>query len=49
MIINEVNINILNRNSYIITEITGKEYYPVETSTAFQQFGVHEEEEICHH
>ncbi|RBW56449.1 alcaligin biosynthesis protein [Tenacibaculum sp. E3R01] len=34
------------RNSYIIKEITGKEYYPVETSIAFQQFGVHEEEEI---
>ncbi|WP_431165204.1 lysine N(6)-hydroxylase/L-ornithine N(5)-oxygenase family protein [Tenacibaculum halocynthiae] len=34
------------RNSYIIKEITGKEYYPVETSIAFQQFGVNEEEEI---
>ncbi len=34
------------RNSYIIKEITGKEYYPVEKNIAFQQFGVSEEEEI---
>lgn len=34
------------RNSYIIKELTGKEYYPVEKSIAFQQFGVNEEEEI---
>ncbi|SEB44335.1 lysine N6-hydroxylase [Tenacibaculum sp. MAR_2009_124] len=34
------------RNSYIIKEITGKEYYPVEKNIAFQQFGVSKEEEI---
>lgn len=34
------------RNSYIIKEITGKEYYPIEKSIAFQQFKVHESEEI---
>jgi lysine N6-hydroxylase len=28
------------RNSYIIREITGIEYYPVETKIAFQEFGV---------
>lgn len=32
------------RNSYIIKELTGKEYYPIEKSIAFQQFGVCEEE-----
>ena len=34
------------RNSYIIREITGKEYYPIEEKIAFQQFGVSQEEEI---
>ena len=35
------------RNSYIIKEITGKEYYPIEKTIAFQQFGVSKEEQIC--
>ncbi|WP_044205828.1 lysine N(6)-hydroxylase/L-ornithine N(5)-oxygenase family protein [Flammeovirga sp. OC4] len=34
------------RNSYIIKEITGKEYYPIEKKIAFQQFKVSEKEEI---
>ncbi|MFC5044285.1 lysine N(6)-hydroxylase/L-ornithine N(5)-oxygenase family protein [Aquimarina hainanensis] len=34
------------RNSYIIKEITGKEYYPIEQKIAFQQFEVTEDEEI---
>ncbi len=34
------------RNSYIIKELTGKEYYTIEKSIAFQQFGVSKEEEI---
>ncbi|AZQ65413.1 alcaligin biosynthesis protein [Flammeovirga pectinis] len=34
------------RNSYIIKEITGKEYYPIEEKIAFQQFDVTEEEEV---
>lgn len=34
------------RNSYIIKEITGKEYYPIEEKIAFQKFGVSQEEEI---
>jgi len=34
------------RNSYIIKEMTGVEHYPIETSIAFQQFGVSKEEEI---
>ncbi len=36
------------RNSYIIKELTGKEYYPIESSIAFQQFGVTKEDEIIH-
>lgn len=28
------------RNSYIIRELTGGEYYPVEKSIAFQEFAV---------
>ncbi len=34
------------RNSYIIKELTGKEYYPIEKRIAFQQFEVTKEEEI---
>jgi lysine N6-hydroxylase len=34
------------RNSYIIKELTGKEYYKVEKRIAFQQFQVNSEEEI---
>ncbi len=34
------------RNSYIIKEITGTDYYPIEKRIAFQQFEVSEEEEI---
>ncbi len=34
------------RNSFIIKEMTGKEYYPIEKRIAFQQFGVHKHEEI---
>ena len=34
------------RNSFIIKELTGKEYYPIEKRIAFQQFEVTEEEEI---
>ncbi|WP_299680579.1 lysine N(6)-hydroxylase/L-ornithine N(5)-oxygenase family protein [uncultured Tenacibaculum sp.] len=34
------------RNSYIIKEMTGAEYYPIESKIAFQQFGVSQEEEI---
>ncbi len=34
------------RNSFIIKEIMGKEYYPIEKRIAFQQFEVTEEEEI---
>ncbi len=34
------------RNSYIIREITGTDYYPIERRIAFQQFEVTEEEEI---
>ena len=34
------------RNSYIIKEVTGKEYYPIEKRIAFQQFKVSEKEEI---
>ncbi|CAL2104806.1 Alcaligin biosynthesis enzyme [Tenacibaculum sp. 190524A02b] len=34
------------RNSCIIKELTGKEYYPIEKSIAFQQFGVTKEEEV---
>ncbi len=34
------------RNSYIIKELTGKEYYPIEKQIAFQQFEVTAAEEI---
>ena len=34
------------RNSYIIKELTGTDYYPIEKRIAFQQFGVNVEEEI---
>lgn len=34
------------RNSYIIKELTGKEYYSIEKQIAFQQFGVEKEEVI---
>ncbi len=34
------------RNSYIIKELTGKDYYPIEKRIAFQQFGVTKDEEI---
>ncbi|MBL3655865.1 lysine N(6)-hydroxylase/L-ornithine N(5)-oxygenase family protein [Fulvivirga sediminis] len=34
------------RNSYIIKEITGREYYSVERKIAFQQFEVSEEEAV---
>ncbi len=34
------------RNSYIIKELTGTDYYPIEQRIAFQQFEVTEEEEI---
>ncbi len=34
------------RNSYIIQEMTGKAYYPIEKRIAFQQFEVTEEEAI---
>ncbi|MBB3698222.1 SidA/IucD/PvdA family monooxygenase [Flammeovirga yaeyamensis] len=34
------------RNSYIIREITGKEYYPIEEKIAFQKFSVSADEEI---
>jgi lysine N6-hydroxylase len=34
------------RNSFIIKELTGKDYYPIETKIAFQQFNVQVEEEI---
>jgi lysine N6-hydroxylase len=34
------------RNSYIIKEMTGKEYYPIEKKIAFQQFAVPEVGEI---
>lgn len=34
------------KNSYIIKEITGVEYYPIEQKIAFQQFEVTQEEEI---
>jgi lysine N6-hydroxylase len=34
------------RNSYIIKEMTGIEHYPIEKRIAFQQFEVHEDEEI---
>ncbi|WP_299242947.1 lysine N(6)-hydroxylase/L-ornithine N(5)-oxygenase family protein [uncultured Aquimarina sp.] len=34
------------RNSYIIKELTGTDYYPIEKRIAFQQFEVSEEEEI---
>lgn len=34
------------RNAYIIKEMTGIEYYPIETRIAFQQFGIEEHEEI---
>jgi lysine N6-hydroxylase len=34
------------RNSFIIKELTGKEYYPIEKRIAFQQFEVTQEEEI---
>ncbi|WP_299252859.1 lysine N(6)-hydroxylase/L-ornithine N(5)-oxygenase family protein [uncultured Aquimarina sp.] len=34
------------RNSYIIKELTGTDYYPLEKRIAFQQFEVKEEEEI---
>ncbi len=34
------------RNSYIIKELTGTDYYPIEKRIAFQQFEVTEEEEI---
>jgi putrescine N-hydroxylase len=33
------------RNSYIIKEMTGKEYYPIERKIAFQQFTTPEEKE----
>ncbi|SEL67654.1 lysine N6-hydroxylase [Aquimarina amphilecti] len=34
------------RNSYIIRELTGADYYPIENRIAFQQFEVRKEEEI---
>lgn len=34
------------RNSYIIKELTGRDYYPIENRIAFQQFEVSKEEEI---
>lgn len=34
------------RNSFIIKELIGKEYYPIEKRIAFQQFEVTQEEEI---
>lgn len=34
------------RNSYIIKELTGIEHYPIETSIAFQQFGIADHELI---
>ena len=34
------------RNSYIIKEMTGVEHYSIEQRIAFQQFGVHKDEEI---
>ena len=34
------------RNSYIIREMTGRDYYPIESRIAFQQFAVLEEELI---
>jgi lysine N6-hydroxylase len=34
------------RNSFIIRELTGKEYYPIEKRIAFQQFEVTKDEEI---
>ncbi len=34
------------RNSYIIKELTGTDYYPIEKQIAFQQFVVTQEEEI---
>ncbi len=34
------------RNSYIIKEMTGKEYYPIEKRIAFQQFEVTKDEEV---
>ncbi|GAA4275769.1 lysine N(6)-hydroxylase/L-ornithine N(5)-oxygenase family protein [Aquimarina mytili] len=34
------------RNSYIIKELTGTDYYPIEKRIAFQQFEVTKEEEI---
>ncbi|MGY3791203.1 lysine N(6)-hydroxylase/L-ornithine N(5)-oxygenase family protein [Aquimarina sp. 433] len=34
------------RNSYIIKELTGTDYYPIEKRIAFQQFEVTEDEEI---
>lgn len=34
------------RNAYIIRELTGKDYYPIEQKIAFQQFGVSPEEEV---
>ncbi len=35
------------RNSYIIKEITGKEYYPIEGKIAFQRFAALDEEANC--
>ncbi len=37
------------RNSYIIKELTGTDYYPIEQRIAFQQFEVTKEEEIKVH
>ena len=34
------------RNSFIIQEMTGKAYYPIEKRIAFQQFGVSPQEEL---
>lgn len=34
------------RNAYIIKELTGKEYYPIEKKIAFQQFGVSAQEAL---
>lgn len=34
------------RNSYIIKELTGKEYYPIEERIAFQEFGVDAKNEL---
>ncbi|WP_407655328.1 lysine N(6)-hydroxylase/L-ornithine N(5)-oxygenase family protein [Aureispira anguillae] len=35
------------RNSYIIKELTGIEYYPIEKQIAFQDFGIDAKKELC--